>query len=128
MGTAVPRTLHFLMQSASVIAIVQDPLWWTPIQVVRLLLGLVLVGTLVALGWAFAHRNRISQSDERFRYPALYDSLTGVSTRLALQAQLYLALEDSKRHQTCVVLLMVGLDDFKVIALATRSCALQQIG
>jgi diguanylate cyclase (GGDEF)-like protein len=46
---------------------------------------------------------------------ALHDALTGLATRLLLQDRLSLALENARRHGTGLAVLMLDLDQFKVI-------------
>ena len=113
-GTAVPKTFHILMRSPADVTVVQNPSWWTPAHGV-LVLALALVVTLVVLGWVMALRRRIRESEERFRHMAQHDALTGLATRLVLQDRLAVALEGAKRHRTGLALLMLDIDNFKLI-------------
>jgi len=83
---------------------------------------LVLSGTLVVIAWVMALRKRVAQqtillrdSEERFRYLALHDALTGLATRILLQDRLVFAMESARRRGAILALIMVDLDSFKVI-------------
>jgi predicted signal transduction protein with EAL and GGDEF domain len=102
------------MRSPADVTVVQNPSWWTPAHGV-LVLALALVVTLVVLGWVMALRRRIRESEERFRHMAQHDALTGLATRLVLQDRLAVALEGAKRHRTGLALLMLDIDNFKLI-------------
>jgi diguanylate cyclase (GGDEF)-like protein len=120
-GLTVAKSFRVLMRSPSDIVVLQKASWWTPAHAI-LLLTLALIATLGVLGWVAALRRRIEQqaillreSEGQFRHMALHDALTGLATRLLLQDRLNVALENAKRHGTGLAVLMLDLDQFKVI-------------
>jgi diguanylate cyclase (GGDEF)-like protein len=83
---------------------------------------LAVAGILLALVWVVVLRTRVAQqthllrkSEERFRYLALHDALTGLATRLLLDDRLDIALESARRRQKCLAVLMLDVDRFKQI-------------
>ena len=57
----------------------------------------------------------LRESEQRFRHMALHDSLTGLATRLLLHDRLNTAVESANRHHGGITLLMLDLDNFKLI-------------
>jgi diguanylate cyclase (GGDEF)-like protein len=121
LGTAVPTAFRVLMRSPADVTVVEKPSWWTPLHAV-LLLALAVMGAMVALAWVAALRKRVAQqtsllreSEERYRYMAQHDSLTGLATRPVLHDRLVFALEAARLHGTGLALLMLDLDKFKQI-------------
>ena len=57
----------------------------------------------------------LRESEERFRYLALHDPLTGLATRLLLYDRLDFALESARRRQKFLAILMLDLDSFKPV-------------
>jgi diguanylate cyclase (GGDEF)-like protein len=113
-GTAVPKAFQILMRSPADVVVLQKPSWWTPVHAV-LLLALALIVTLAVLAWVVVLRRRIRESEERFRYMAQHDALTGLATRLVLHDRLTVALEAARRHHNGLALLMLDIDRFKSI-------------
>ena len=120
-GMAVPKSFRISMRSASDVAVLERPSWWTASHAL-VLLALVLICALVALVWVVVLRKRVEdqtillrESEKRFRHMAQHDSLTGLATRLVFQDRLSVALESARRHHTKLALLMLDLDKFKNI-------------
>jgi diguanylate cyclase (GGDEF)-like protein len=111
-GIAVAKSFRVLMRSPADVVIVRKASWWTPVHAV-LLLTFALIVTLLVLGWVAVLRRRIRESEERFRYMALHDALTGLATRVLFHDRLSLALEAAKRHRNGFALLMLDIDRFK---------------
>ena len=118
-GVAEAKSFRVLMRSPEDVIVVQSPSWWTARHAL-MLLALALTGTLVVLGWVMVLRRRVEQqanllreSEARFRHMALHDALTGMATRLVLQDRLEVALENAKRNQTRLAVLMLDIDSFK---------------
>ncbi len=55
------------------------------------------------------------EADERIRYLAFHDALTGLPNRCLFQDRLEQALQRSKRHQTKLAVLFMDLDGFKQV-------------
>lgn len=120
-GTAVPRALRILMRSPADAVVVQKPSWWTAAHAL-VVMALALTATLFVLGWVIVLRRRVEhqtillrESEQQFRHLALHDALTGLATRLLLNDRLNAAVETAKRHQKGLALLMVDIDNFKII-------------
>ena len=56
---------------------------------------------------------RLREQEERMRFMAQHDALTGLPNRHSMQERLSLALEMAKRNRKKVAVMMVDLDDFK---------------
>jgi diguanylate cyclase (GGDEF)-like protein len=120
-GTAVPTTFQVLMRSTADVSVLQRPPWWTPIHGL-LLLAVALAGTMAVLAWVVSLRRRVQgqanllrESEERFRYMAQHDALTGLANRPVLEDRLNVALQAAKRRQAGLTLMMLDLDKFKEI-------------
>ncbi len=120
-GAAFRKSFRVLLRSPQDVTVLEEPSWWTPIHTV-LVLAIVLSGSLVALGWVVILTRRlrrqtriIQDSEERFRHLAQHDALTGLPTRVLLRERLDTALATAKVSGTSLALLMLDLDNFKLI-------------
>lgn len=120
-GLAAPKSFRILLRSPRDVIILQSPSWWTPGHGL-LVVTFVLALTLAALGWVVVLRKRVDQqtsvirkSEERFRYMAQHDALTGLPTRLLLHDRLNASLARTKRYGSRLALLMLDLDNFKLV-------------
>jgi Diguanylate cyclase, GGDEF domain len=120
-GFVAPKSFRILLRSPEDVVVLQRPSWWTPGHGL-LVVTCVLVLTLAALGWVAVLRKRVEQqtsvirkSEERFRYMAQHDALTGLPTRMLLHDRLNAALRRTKRYNTRLALLMLDLDNFKLV-------------
>jgi diguanylate cyclase (GGDEF)-like protein len=109
------------MRSPADAVVVQKPSWWTAAHAL-VVMALALTATLFVLGWVIVLRRRVEhqtillrESEQQFRHLALHDALTGLATRLLLNDRLNAAVETAKRHQKGLALLMVDIDNFKII-------------
>jgi diguanylate cyclase (GGDEF)-like protein len=109
------------MRSTADVSVLQRPPWWTPIHGL-LLLAVALAGTMAVLAWVVSLRRRVQgqanllrESEERFRYMAQHDALTGLANRPVLEDRLNVALQAAKRRQAGLTLMMLDLDKFKEI-------------
>ena len=57
--------------------------------------------------------NRLREQEERMRFMAQHDALTGLPNRYSMQERLSLALELAKRNRKHVAVMLVDLDNFK---------------
>ena len=124
----LPKAFQILLRTPADIVVMRAPSWWTPAHAF-FLLALALFATLTVLVWVVALRRRVAQqttllrqqadrlreSEQRYRHMAQHDALTGLATRLVLQDRLSQALETAKRNDAGLALLMVDIDNFKVI-------------
>jgi len=60
-------------------------------------------------------KSKLALSEERYRYLAKHDALTGISNRLNLEEQLKVITADSKRHNKQFAVLFLDLDYFKSV-------------
>lgn len=58
---------------------------------------------------------RLREQEERLRFMAQHDALTGLPNRYSMQERLALALEVAKRSRKKVAVMLVDLDDFKQV-------------
>ena len=58
---------------------------------------------------------RLREQEEHMRYIAQHDALTGLPNRYSMQERLALALEMAKRNRKKVAVMLVDLDDFKLV-------------
>lgn len=59
--------------------------------------------------------NRLREQEERMRFMAQHDALTGLPNRYSMQERLSLALELAKRNRKHVAVMLVDLDNFKEV-------------
>ena len=58
---------------------------------------------------------RLRDQEERMRFMAQHDALTGLPNRYSMQERLALALEMAKRNRKKVAVMLVDLDGFKLV-------------
>jgi diguanylate cyclase (GGDEF)-like protein len=59
--------------------------------------------------------DQLRESEQRFRHLAQHDSLTGLPSRMVLEDRLKDAIENARRNQIGLAMLMVDLDKFKEV-------------
>jgi hypothetical protein len=60
-------------------------------------------------------KSKLARSEERYKYLAKHDALTGMSNRLNLEEQLKVITADSKRNNKQFAVLFLDLDYFKSV-------------
>ena len=120
-GISRLESFQILLRSPRDVIIIETPSWWTSRHTL-MVLGLVVTVTLAVLFWVVILRRRVEQqtqlirrSEENFRHLAQHDALTGLAVRTVLLDQLEFALEDARRKQTPFALLMMDVDNFKLV-------------
>lgn len=58
---------------------------------------------------------QLREQEEHLRFMAQHDALTGLPNRLSMQQRLALAMELAKRNRKKLAVMLVDLDDFKII-------------
>lgn len=120
-GFAVPSSFRILLRSPRDLVVLRRPSWWTPSRAL-VVFGMIAIVVLVAFFWVVTLQRRVEQqtrvirdSEERLRYMAQHDALTGLPNRALLYDRMQMALERAARFETKMGLLMVDLDGFKEI-------------
>ncbi len=118
-GKARWESFQILLQSPEDIRILDYPSWWNSRHSLAVL-EIVAVSTLVFLVWVFALRRQvhrqtvtIRRSEERFRYMAEHDALTGLCARTVFFERLDSAIAEAARRSSSLGLLAIDVDDFK---------------
>ena len=120
-GESRLESFQILLRSPGDVTVIETASWWTG-QHSLTVLGLVVIVTISVLFWVVILRHRVEQqtqvirrSEEKFRHLAQYDSLTGLAVRSVMHERLGLALEEARRKQTPLALLVLDVDNFKQI-------------
>ncbi len=134
-GAVRPESVHILLRSLDNISVLKAPTWWTAQHTYESfsIAGLLVVASLV---WIVVLRHRVALqtralrgSEERLRHLSEHDALTGLPNRILLNDRCQTSLKRAVRFQSCLGLLMVDADEFKIVndALAikpeTNCCA-----
>jgi diguanylate cyclase (GGDEF)-like protein len=121
-----PISFAVLLPSALIgpgqaIVILKQPPWWTPARTLMLLS--VLAGAIITvILWVLVLRNRVDQqtriirdSENRFRYLAEHDGLTGLLNRVAILSALGRALDRALRENSSLTIVLADIDHFKLV-------------
>jgi diguanylate cyclase (GGDEF)-like protein len=120
-GAVRPESVHILLRSIDDISLLQAPTWWTSEHAIE---SFSVVGLLVlaAFAWIVVLRHRVALqtralrgSEERLRHLSEHDVLTGLPNRLLLNDRCQTSLKRAARFQSCLGLLMVDVDEFKIV-------------
>lgn len=118
-GKARWESFQILLDSPRDIQILEYPSWWNSRHSLAVL-EVVGVSTLVFLVWVFALRRQvhrqtltIRRSEERFRYMAEHDALTGLCSRTAFYEQLDSAIAQAAARSSSLALMAIDVDGFK---------------
>lgn len=116
-----PVSFSILMRTSQDIAVLKRAPWWTPGRTL-LLLGSLASATLLVSLWVLILRKRVElqtqtirESEERFRYLAEHDELTGLLNRRAIMLVLVREIARGTREKTPVTLVLGDLDHFKLV-------------
>ncbi len=120
-GAVRPESVHILLRSIDDISVLKAPTWWTSEHTYE---SFSVVGLLVlaAFAWIVVLRHRVALqtqalrgSEERLRHLSEHDALTGLPNRLLLNDRCQTSLKRAVRFQSCLGLLMVDADEFKIV-------------
>jgi diguanylate cyclase (GGDEF)-like protein len=120
-GAVRPESVHILLRSIDDISLLQAPTWWTSEHAIE---SFSVVGLMVlaAFAWIVILRHRVALqtralrgSEERLRHLSEHDILTGLPNRLLLSDRCETSLKRAARFQSCLGLLMVDCDEFKIV-------------
>jgi diguanylate cyclase (GGDEF)-like protein len=120
-GAVRPESVHILLRSIDDVSLLAAPSWWTSQHALESFsaAGLLVVASLV---WIVVLRHRVAQqtralrgSEERLRHLSEHDALTGLPNRILLNDRLQTSLRRAARFHSCLGLLMVDADEFKIV-------------
>jgi len=120
-GAVRAESVHILLRSIDDISVLQAPTWWTSKHALE---SFSVVGLMVlaSLAWIIVLRHRVALqtralrgSEERLRHLSEHDALTGLPNRILLNDRCQTSLKRAVRFQTCLGLLMVDADEFKIV-------------
>jgi diguanylate cyclase (GGDEF)-like protein len=120
-GAVRAESVHILLRSIDDISVLHAPPWWTSENALECF---YVVGLLVlaSFAWIVVLRHRVALqtralrgSEERLRHLSEHDALTGLPNRLLLNDRCQTSLKRAVRFQTCLGLLMVDADEFKIV-------------
>lgn len=115
------QSVNILLRSVNDISLLKTPSWWTAEHALE---SFSLVGLLVlaSFAWIVILRKRVALqtralrgSEERLRHLSEHDALTGLPNRILLNDRCQNSLKRAVRFQSCLGLLMVDADEFKVV-------------
>ena len=113
-GYPVAKYFRILLRSNADVVVTKAPSWWDTEHTLRVL-AVVLIATLLTLGWSTILRKRIKRQAGELQYRATHDGLTGVWNRTALLELLDRACEEAFRSGGRIGLIMLDADHFKQI-------------
>ncbi len=120
-GAVRPESVHILLRSLDDISVLKAPTWWTAQHTYESfsIVGVLVLGSFV---WIVVLRHRVALqtnalrgSEERLRHLSEHDALTGLPNRILLNDRCQNSLKRAVRFQTCLGLLMVDADEFKIV-------------
>jgi diguanylate cyclase (GGDEF)-like protein len=120
-GAVRPDSVHILLRSLDDVTLLKAPTWWTAQHTYESFSVVVLL-VLASFGWIFVLRHRVALqtralrgSEERLRHLSEHDALTGLPNRILLNDRCQNSLKRAMRFQSCLGLLMVDADEFKIV-------------
>ena len=120
-GAVRPESVHILLRSIDDVFVLKSPTWWTSQHALESLFAVVLL-VLAAFAWIVILRHRVAVqthalrgSEERLRHLSEHDALTGLPNRILLNDRCQISLNRAMRFQSCLGLLMVDVDEFKIV-------------
>ena len=120
-GAAGQPAYRVLLRDPSDIVVIQPAPWWRPEHLLWLMGALLALAGISSL-WVMMLRHRVQtqtqmlrQSEQRFRFQAQRDALTGLASRAYLQEQLLIAVGRAKNNDSLLGVIMVDLDHFKAV-------------
>jgi diguanylate cyclase (GGDEF)-like protein len=120
-GAVRPESVHILLRSIDDVAVLKAPTWWTSQHALESLSAVGLLA-LAAFAWIVILRHRVALqthalrgSEERLRHLSEHDVLTGLPNRILLNDRFQISLNRAMRFQSCLGLLMVDADQFKIV-------------
>ena len=120
-GAVRPESVHILLRSLGDVSVLKAPTWWTA-QHTYESFSIVGVLALGSFAWIVVLRHRVALqtralrgSEERLRHLSEHDVLTGLPNRILLNDRCQTSLKRAVRFQSCLGLLMVDADEFKIV-------------
>ncbi len=113
-GYAVPKSYRILLRSASDVAVLERPSWWSAAHTLWVLAA-ALAGALGALAWVLALRRRLEKQTALLQFQATHDSLTGLWNRRAILEMLGREWALTARSRAGLAIMMLDADHFKKV-------------
>lgn len=120
-GRLKPISFAILVRSPQDIVLLKQAPWWTPGRTL-LLLTLFAAATLTVTLWVLILRSRVEQqtriireSENRFRFLAEHDGLTGLFNRVAILSAMDREIERSVRENGTLTIVLADIDHFKQV-------------
>ena len=120
-GVMRAESVHILLRSMGDVAVLRAPTWWTARHTLESFSVIALL-VLVSFAWIVVLKHRVARqtqalrgSEERLRHLSEHDALTGLPNRILLSDRLQTSLKRAARFQSCLGLLMVDADEFKIV-------------
>jgi diguanylate cyclase (GGDEF)-like protein len=120
-GAVRPESVHILLRSLDDISVLKAPTWWTAqhayesFSIASLLIAASLVWVVVLRHRVALQTRALRGSEERLRHLSEHDALTGLPNRILLNDRCQTSLKRAVRFQSCLGLLMVDADEFKIV-------------
>ncbi len=120
-GAVRPESVHILLRSLDDVTLLKAPTWWTAQHTYESFSVVVLL-VLASFIWIVVLRHRVAMqtralrgSEERLRHLSEHDALTGLPNRILLNDRCQTSLKRAMRFQSCLGILMVDADEFKIV-------------
>jgi diguanylate cyclase (GGDEF)-like protein len=118
-GVSQLESFQILLRSPEDVTVVAAPTWWNSRHTL-MVIGSMAVLTLGILCWVVVLRHQVHQQtriiradEEKFRYLAQHDPLTGLFVRTVLLERLEQEIHEAALNTSSLALLMVDVDGFK---------------
>jgi diguanylate cyclase (GGDEF)-like protein len=120
-GAVRPESVHILLRSTDDVSVLKTPTWWTSAHTYESF-SIILLLVVASFAWIVVLRHRVALqtralrgSEERLRHLSEHDALTGMPNRILLHDRCQTSLKRAIRFQTCLGMLMVDADEFKIV-------------
>ena len=120
-GVSTLESFQILLQTPGDVVVIAAPTWWNGRHTLTVL-GSLAVLTLGILCWVLVLRHQVQlqtsiirSNEQRFRYMAQHDALTGLYARTVLLERLEEEIKRAARSGGSLALFMIDVDGFKQI-------------
>lgn len=121
LGVSTLESLQILLPSSGDVVVIATPSWWNGLHTLAVL-GSVVILTLGILVWVQVLRHQVQRqteiilrSEQKFRYMAQHDALTGLYVRTVLMERLEAEIQTATQNAGSLAFFMVDVDGFKYL-------------